>query len=39
LLNISIFDEHNTGLVDYKELFLGLEMFKDNMMEEKFIGI
>lgn len=30
-----IFDEDNSGTVDYKELIMGLEIFKDNSIEEK----
>ena len=30
-----IFDEDNSGDVDYKELIIGLETFKENTMDDK----
>lgn len=34
----SIFDDDNSGTVDYKELIIGLEMFKENSIDEKLKG-
>ena len=34
----SIFDDDNNGTVDYKELIMGLEIFKENSIEEKLKG-
>lgn len=31
----SIFDDDNSGTVDYKELIIGLEMFKENSIDDK----
>lgn len=39
LLLLSIFDDDNSGTVDYKELIIGLEMFKENSIDEKLKGI
>ena len=36
---ISIFDDDGNGAVDYKELLMGLEIFKDNSIEEKIKSI
>lgn len=33
-----IFDEDNSQTVDYKELIIGLETFKENDMEDKLKG-
>jgi len=35
---ISIFDEDNSGTVDYKELIMGLEIFNENSIEKKLKG-
>jgi hypothetical protein len=35
---ISIFDENKSGTVDYKELIMGLEIFKEKCIEEKLKG-
>lgn len=32
---LSIFDDDNSGTVDYKELIIGLETFKESSMDEK----
>lgn len=33
-----IFDEDSSGTVDYKELIIGLEVFKESTIEEKMKG-
>ena len=33
--NISVFDDDGNGVVDYKELLMGIEIFKDNSIEDK----
>ena len=40
LLNrlFSKFDDDNNGTVDYKELIMGLEIFKENSIEDKLKG-
>jgi hypothetical protein len=38
LIKKSIFDDDNSGTVDYKELIIGLETFKENSMDEKLKG-
>ena len=38
IFSISIFDEDNSNTVDYKELIIGLETFKDNTIDEKLKG-
>ena len=32
---ISIFDDDGNGVVDYKELLMGIEIFKDNSIDNK----
>ena len=34
-----IFDEDGSGTVDYKELIIGLEVFKEDSIEDKMKGI
>ena len=36
---ISIFDEDASGKIDYKELIIGLEVFKDSTIDEKMKGL
>jgi hypothetical protein len=36
--DFSIFDEDCSGSVDYKELIIGLEIFKSSSIEEKLKG-
>lgn len=33
-----VFDEDSNGTVDYKELIIGLEIFKEDSIEEKIKG-
>jgi Ca2+-binding EF-hand superfamily protein len=33
-----IFDEDSSGTVDYKELIIGLEVFKEDSIEDKMKG-
>ena len=35
----SIFDDDGNGEVDYKELIMGIEMFKTSTIDEKLKGI
>lgn len=34
-----VLDEDSSGTVDYKELIIGLEVFKEDSIEEKIKGI
>jgi Ca2+-binding EF-hand superfamily protein len=36
--SFSIFDEDSSGTVDYKELVSGLEVFREDSIEEKIGG-
>lgn len=39
LLHPSIFDDDNSQSVDYKEMMIGLETFKESSMDEKLKGM